>query len=147
MTTGCSNRSLAGVLWGTATVACLLAVVPAVPSLADPGDPTESRSTTGANADPGSKSSGTFLDGWFGSGKPALERFERPGDNYAAIMQQRPQSLLLARSRGYGLLSEPETEEYMNEVLRKVMVAGGFGDLGVRRGEEAEPIRPADARP
>ncbi len=114
-----------------ALIAGLLLAAP-FPVSADPSDPTEERGAPGANADPGSSKSGTFLDSWFGASEPALERFERPSDNYAALMQQRPLSLLLAQSRGYGLLSERATEDYLNEVLRKVMVAGGLGDLGVR---------------
>lgn len=101
------------------------------PAMADPGDPTETSSAPRNQPTTGGKS-GTFLDGLFSSSEPALARFERPSAGYGAIMAKRPLALLIQRSRGYGLIQEPATEGYLNEILRRIMAASGFGDLGAR---------------
>ncbi|MEQ8816941.1 MAG: M48 family metalloprotease [Thalassobaculum sp.] len=111
------------------TVALLLALAAPPVAVAGPGD--EAIETRPAPSE-GSSKSGTFLDDWFSSSKPAIERFERPTDGYGALVAQRAMSLTLERSRGYGLLAEPVSEEQMNAVLRRIMVANGFGDLAAK---------------
>jgi len=112
-----------------AALALLLAVAASPMAVAGPSD--EANETRPAPSE-GSSKSGTFLDGWFSASEPAIKRFERPADGYTDLVAQRAMSLTLERSRGYGLLAEPVSEEQLNGVLRRIMVANGFGDLAVK---------------
>lgn len=129
VTTGFPARLRRAAL-ATGAAFCLALGSP-VPAAADPGDPTEDVGHKAPDAGSGGKS-GTFLDDLFSASKPAMARFERPSGGYDALMAKRSTSLLLARSRGYGLLPEPTTETYLNQLLRRITDASGFGDLDVR---------------
>lgn len=61
-----------------------------------------------------------------------LMEFKRPSDGYGHLVARRNESLRFHNARGSGLVSEPETEAYLNGVLLKLLEANGFGDLEPR---------------
>lgn len=110
----------------TTSIVCVL--IAAKPAAADPSDPDTETAGSSATTD----SDGQFLKGLFSSDEPAIVDFERPSDGYGDLMAKRNWSLMLQRSRGYGLLELPEVEEYLNSVLAQILAANGFGDLAPR---------------
>lgn len=74
-------------------------------------------------------STGGSLFGIFGSDDTELSQFEPPSAGYQAITSRRDEALRLQNARGAGLVREPKTEEYLNEILRKLLVANGMGEL------------------
>ena len=85
----------------------------------------------GSSNQPETSTSGSFF-GLFDSDETELARFERPSEGYAALTARRPESLRMQNAKGAGLVDEPETENYLNEILAKLLAANGFGDLAPR---------------
>ena len=112
-----------------AVAACLAYTTLAGVALADGDD--RANPFVGSSNQPDTSTSGSFF-GLFESGETQLSRFERPSSGYAALTARRSDSLRLQNAKGAGLVSEPETEAYLNGVLAKILAANGLGDLAPR---------------
>lgn len=111
-------------------VVCLLSGLVLTPAAQADGDRADPFAGSGV-ATGGTSTDGSFF-GLFGSGGTELSEFERPAEGYGRLMTRRPEAIRLQNARGAGLITEPETEKYLNGILRKILVANGLGDLAPR---------------
>jgi len=69
-----------------------------------------------------------------------LERFEAPELKvYEELAADRPVTLAIQRSSGYGLVSAPELNAYVNRVLKRIVAASPVPSLDARAYVRAEP--------
>lgn len=117
-------------VWPAVTAWLFAASVATTPALAD-GDRADPFAGS-RNANSGETATDGSFFGLFESGETELSEFERPSDGYGHLLVRRSDAIRFQNARGSGLIDEPATEEYLNNVLRKIMSANGFGDLAPR---------------
>lgn len=66
------------------------------------------------------------------SDQTALQSYKSSGFNYASLEMDREKSLALGRGAGRGLLYAPALSAYLNDVLRKILVAAPEKDVPSR---------------
>lgn len=110
---------------------CLLSGLLLAPAAYADEDRADPFAGSSISKDRDASTDGSFF-GLFGSEGTELSEFERPTEGYGQITARRPGAIRLQNARGSGLISEPETEDYLNGILRKILAANGLGDLAPR---------------